>query len=66
MSSLDHLNGYMDKTVRVCVSGGRLFEGTLCCVDKGLNIILSDSLEIQGAETGKRVIHFSSHHLDIV
>mgnify|MGYP003706539831 CR=1 FL=1 len=48
MSKREELAAYLQKTVRVQVSDGRVIEGALQCVDKDMNLVLSQSIEYHG------------------
>jgi len=42
---------YLDKMVRVKVTDGRVVEGLLRCVDKDMNLVLSQGIEYHGLES---------------
>lgn len=48
-ASLDRLKDALNKTFRLTIADGRSFTGTLVCLDKELNLILSNTTEVNAA-----------------
>jgi len=57
MAAVSSIRDILQRTLRICASDGRVFIGTFVCVDKQLNIILTNTEEyrIGGSLQGRFV-----------
>ncbi len=45
--AVSHIQALLQRTLRISISDGRLFVGTFACVDKQLNIVLTNTEEFR-------------------